>query len=60
MRSSLLALGAVLDAFIDLLILDYDVDFVRSSIVMMRSTPPLPMFLLGGWRMGHQVAGSIV
>ena len=45
---SLLAVGAVLDAFMDLLILDSGVDSVRSSVVMGRSTPALPMFLLGG------------
>ena len=47
---SFLAVGKVLDAFMDLLILDYGVDSVRSFvvIVMGRSTPPLPMFFLNG------------
>ena len=49
---SLLAVGAVIDASMDLLILDSGVDSIRSSVVMGYSTPPLPMFLLGGWRVG--------
>ena len=47
--------SAVLDASMDILISDFGMDSIRSSVVMGYSTPPLPMFLLGGWRVG--VAG---
>ena len=49
---SLLAVEAVLDAFMDLLILDPGVDSVKSSIVIGRSASLLPMFLLRRRRVG--------
>ena len=51
---SVLAVEAVLEASMDLLVLDSCVDSIRSSVVVGHSTSPSPMFLLCGWQVGAE------